>query len=69
MSKGTGGSLMTDQIKAACDRFLASRGHRKISYKEQMEINANKSRLRKGKFAADRMDRIAKELSNDDQDC
>ena len=60
---------MTDQIKAACDRFLASRGHRKISYKEQMEINANKSRLRKGKFAADRMDRIAKDLADDDQDC
>ena len=71
MSKGSGGSLFTDQIKRACDRFLESRGERKISYREQMEVNARISRLKKGKFAADRLDKMASEIeaqSNDDQD-
>ena len=69
MSKGSGGSLFTDQIKRACDRFLESRGERKVTYREQMEVNARISRLRKGKFAQDRLDKMAKDLSSDDQDC
>ena len=69
MSKGSGGSLFTDQIKRACDRFLESRGERKVTYREQMEVNARISRLRKGKFAQDRLDKMAKDLANDDSDC
>ena len=60
---------MAEQIRRACDRFLESRGERKISYREQMEINANKSRRQKGKFAQDRLDKMASEIeknSNDD---
>ena len=62
---------MAEQIKRACDRFLESRGERKISYREQMAINANKSKRQKGKFAQDRLDKMASEIerqSNDDQD-
>ena len=68
MSKGSGGSLYTDQIKRACDRFLESRGERKISYREQMEINARVSRLRKGKFAQDRLDKMASEFEVESDD-
>mgnify|MGYP003121627453 FL=1 len=68
MSKGSGQSLMTDQIKAACDRFLESRGERRISYREQMEINANKSRRMRGKFAEDKLDKVAKEIEDQSND-
>ena len=55
--------LNTDQIKRACDKFLESRGEKKLSYRDQMEINAKKGKKqRQQKF---KEDRIAEELSKD----
>ena len=55
--------LNTDQIKRACDKFLESRGEKKVSYREQMEINAKKGK--KQREHKSKEDRIAEEFSKD----
>ena len=53
--------LNTDQIKRACDKFLESRGEKKLTYREQVEIYARKGK--KQRQQKSKADRIAEELS------
>ena len=55
--------LNTDQIKAACDKFFESRGEKKLSYREQIEINAKKGKMQRQQKSKE--DRIAEELSKE----
>ena len=55
--------LNTDQIKRACDKFLESRGEKKLTYREQVEIYARKGK--KQRQQKSKADRIAEELSKE----
>jgi len=55
--------LNTDQIKRACDKFFESRGEKKLSYREQIEINAKKGKMQRQQKSKE--DRIAEELSKE----
>tara|TARA_R100000231_G_scaffold80314_1_gene61816 strand:- start:245 stop:442 length:198 start_codon:yes stop_codon:yes gene_type:complete len=55
--------LNTDQIKRACDKFFERRGEKKLSYRDQMEINAKKGKKQRQQKSKE--DRIAEELSKE----
>ena len=55
--------LNTDHIKWACDKFFESRGEKKLSFRQQMEINARKGKKQRQQKSKE--DRIAEELSKD----
>jgi len=55
--------LNTDQIKRACDKFFESRGEKKLTLRDQMEINAKKGKKQRQQKSKE--DRIAEELSKD----
>ena len=55
--------LNTDQIKRACDKFFESRGEKKLTLRDQMEINAKKGKKQRQQKSKE--DRIAEELSKE----
>tara|TARA_Y100000817_G_scaffold314959_1_gene316486 strand:- start:31211 stop:31408 length:198 start_codon:yes stop_codon:yes gene_type:complete len=57
------GRINTQEIKAACDRFLESRGERKVTYREQMDLHAQRGSKRRPRKS--KMDKVAEEIEDD----
>lgn len=57
-------SILTDEIKRACDAFLESRGERVLSFREMVEKDASEGE-RKKLPPEDPMEKVAREIEKD----
>ncbi len=64
-----GRSATSDEIKRACDKFLESRGERKVTYRELMDKHALRGmEKRKRPTRDDRIEKMALEIEQESQE-
>ena len=58
-------SILSDEIKRACDVFLESRGFRPLTFREGMNKDATEGLRRKLPPEEDPMEKVAREIEKD----
>ena len=60
-------SIITDEVKRACDKFLESKGERKMGFREMVNQGAREAEKRRRIPPEDPMEKIAQEIERDSQ--
>ena len=61
-------SILTDEVKRACDEYLASKGERKMSWKEMANLEARKADRRRKIPPEDPLEKIAQQIERESQE-